>query len=165
VDVNYWIAGSGPDRKNVEATIRKLGLGDQVKMMGSLDEQQVLELLQASDVFLLPSVGAGEASPVAVMEAMACGLPVISSIIGGTPDMITNDIDGILVQQRDEAALAAAIQRLYNSQDLRTRLGEAARRRAVEMFDCRRTARLLLNAILSSTEQHTGAALSPALQH
>ncbi len=149
--VHYSIAGSGPNQSNVERAIREFSLGANVKMVGSLSEERILGLLQDCHAFVLPSVGAGEASPVAVMEAMACGVPVISSIIGGTPEMITDGVDGILVQQGDEAAIAAGIQRLYEDEELRSRLGEAARRRAVEMFDCHSTAKRLLNTILTSS--------------
>jgi colanic acid/amylovoran biosynthesis glycosyltransferase len=152
-NVTYSVVGAGPHQRRIEAAVRKLGLDNQVRMLGSVDEEGVCELLRASDVFILPSFGLGEAFPVAVMEAMSCGLPVISSIIGGTPDMITDGVDGILIPQQDESALAEAIQRLDGSEELRTRLGAAARRRALEMFDYRSRARQFLEVILSSTEQ------------
>src|SRR5262249_41214997 len=66
--VTYWIAGTGPDRGLIEDVTRQLGIGDHVRLLDGVDEQGVLELLRASDVFILPSYGAGEASPVAVME-------------------------------------------------------------------------------------------------
>ncbi len=153
-NVSYSIVGAGPDQRRIETAIGELGLGDRVRMLGSLDEQEIRELLRASDVFILPSFGLGEAFPVAVMEAMSSGLPVISSIIGGTPDMITNGVDGILVPQKDDSALAQAIRRLDENEELRTRLGSAARRRAVEMFDYRSRAQQFLEVILNCTEQN-----------
>jgi glycosyltransferase involved in cell wall biosynthesis len=88
-----------------------------------------------------------EAAPVSVMEAMACGLPVIASIIGGTPDMITDGVDGLLIKQADEQGLADALMLQAKDPELRRRLGQAARERAVRAFDTRQTARRLLEAI------------------
>jgi len=91
---------------------------------------------------------------------MSCGLPVISSIIGGTPDMITHGRDGLLVQQRDESGLSRAIEELTRDIEARQRLGDAARQRTLRYFDYRRTSRLLLDAI----EQHCRhGASTPAL--
>src|SRR5262249_48333734 len=104
-DLRYTIAGEGPHRGEIEADAKRLGLDGRVDMAGTLGEEAVRDLLQRADAFVLPSVGLGEAAPVSVMEAMACGLPVVSSVIGGTPDMITSGEDGILVRQGDEQGL------------------------------------------------------------
>ena len=146
-DVHYTIAGEGPQRNAIEREIARLQLGERVQLVGTLSEEEVLQLLQSSDVFVLPSVGKGEAAPVSVMEAMSCGLPVVCSIIGGTPDMITDRIDGILVEKGDEEGLADALIRLATNPDDRRRLGDAARRRAVSTFDVRVTASRLLDAM------------------
>src|SRR5262249_48982211 len=146
-DVRYTIAGEGPYRAEIEAEIQRLGLGAQVRLTGTMGESAVLELLQEADAFVLPSVGLGEAAPGSVMEAMACGLPVICSIIGGTPDMIRNGVDGLLIKQADEAGLADAMVLLAENVEERRRLGQAARERAVRSFDSRVTARRLLETI------------------
>src|SRR5262245_33745132 len=117
-------------------------------MAGTLGEEAVRDLLQRADAFVLPSVGLGEAAPVSVMEAMACGLPVVASVIGGTPDMITSGEDGVLVPQGDEKALADALVRLSRGPEERRRLGRAARARAERSFDSQQTTRRLLEAIL-----------------
>ena len=146
-DIRYTIAGEGPHRPVIEATIKQLNLSDRVEMTGTMSETAVRALLQRADAFILPSFGLGEAAPVSVMEAMACGLPVICSIIGGTPDMMTSGVDGLLVPQKDEQALADAMILLAKDPEERRRLGEAARDRAVRAFDTRQTARRLLEAI------------------
>jgi glycosyltransferase involved in cell wall biosynthesis len=146
-DVRYTIAGEGPYRAEIEAEIQRLGLDKQVRLTGTMGESAVLELLQEADAFVLSSVGLGEAAPVSVMEAMACGLPVLCSIIGGTPDMIRNGVDGLLIKQADEAGLADAMVLLAENVEERRRLGQAARERAVQFFDSRVTARRLLEAI------------------
>jgi glycosyltransferase involved in cell wall biosynthesis len=156
-DVRFTIAGEGPARKDIEADIERLGLGDRVVLTGTLSEEEVKKLLIDSDVFILPSIGLGEASPVAVKEAMACGLPVICSIIGGTPDLITSGVDGILVKQGDEPAIAAALVHLATDIDARRRIGVAARERAVREFDTSQTARALLDCIMkSASDEKTG---------
>jgi glycosyltransferase involved in cell wall biosynthesis len=157
-DVRYTIAGEGPFRQTIEEEIRRLGLQDRVELTGTIAEGAVVGLLQQADAFVLPSVGLGEAAPVSVMEAMACGLPVIVSIIGGTPDMIADGVDGLLVEQGDERALAEALIRLAGDPEERTRLGMRARRRAVRDFDSRQTARGLLEAIRRSLGGTEGTA-------
>jgi glycosyltransferase involved in cell wall biosynthesis len=110
----------------------------------------VLKRLKESDVFVLPSFGLGEAAPVSVMEAMACGLPVVCSIIGGTPDMITNGKDGILVEQKDVDGLYSAFKMLLEDVEKRRKLGKEARLRALEAFDYRINAGKLLERIKES---------------
>jgi colanic acid/amylovoran biosynthesis glycosyltransferase len=152
VNVVYTIAGSGPHLKEVELAITEAGLIDQVHLVGSLGELEVRDLLNTADAFVLSSVGVGEASPVAVMEAMAAGVPVISSIIGGTPDMINNEIDGLLVAQEDVNGIANAIRRLHDDSAFGKKLGSAARDRAVKQFDYHATSQKLLNAISASAK-------------
>lgn len=135
-DLHYVIAGDGPYRPEIEAEIARLGLNGRVEMTGSVGEERVLDLLRGAHVFALTSFGLGEAAPVAVMEAMACGLAVICSRIGGTGDMIADGTDGLLVPQQDEAAIAAALRRLADP-DERARIGATARARAVRQFDYR----------------------------
>ncbi|MBL8800230.1 MAG: glycosyltransferase family 4 protein, partial [Planctomycetia bacterium] len=146
-DIRYTIVGEGEFRPQIEESIRTLGLGDRVTLTGTQSEDAILELLQAVDAFILPSVGLGEAAPVSVMEAMACGLPVICSIIGGTPDMIASGVNGILTPQEDEKAIEEALVLLCQNVEERRRLGQAARQRAVEAFDARQTAGKLLAAM------------------
>jgi glycosyltransferase involved in cell wall biosynthesis len=149
-DIRYTIAGEGPFRQEIEDEIRRLGLEEHVQLTGTLSEGEILQLLQEADAFVLPSIGLGEAAPVSVMEAMACGLPVICSRIGGTPDMIADGVDGFLIEQGDERALAEALLRLANDPDERARLGRNACARAARDFDTRQTACALLEAIRRS---------------
>jgi colanic acid/amylovoran biosynthesis glycosyltransferase len=162
-DLQYTIAGDGPDRKSIEEKIRELGLGGRVTLVGSIGEHQVLDLLQSTDVFVLSSVGVGEAAPVAVMEAMSCGVPVVCSIIGGTADMITDGVDGFLVAQRDEVALARALQCLATGLDLRRRISAAARARAQREFDYRRLALRLLDEFRLHQPEPKLAAATPSM--
>ncbi len=148
--IHYRIAGDGPERQAIQAEIARLGLQDQVEMLGPLDEGAILDLLRKADALALTSTGKGEAAPVTVMEAMACGLPVICSIIGGTPDMIADGKDGFLVEQEDVAAIADAVARLVREPGLRQRVGAAARLSALSKFSHRANARKLLDQIAAA---------------
>jgi len=145
--LHYRIVGDGPEREAIEAEIARLALRDQVQMLGALDEAKVLELLGHVDALALTSVGKGEAAPVAVMEAMSCGLPVICSRIGGTPDMIEDGINGFLIEQGDVVEIADRLKQLITDAGLTTRMGQAARVTAVTHFDRRANARKLLDRI------------------
>lgn len=148
--IRYRIAGDGPAEADIRAEIETLCLGDRVEMLGALSEDRVLALLQGADALALTSIGQGEAAPVAVMEAMACGLPVISSIIGGTPDMIEDGVDGLLVPQQDVTAIAGALEHLVSDPDAAARIGAAARETALEKFGYRANAAKLLAQIRAS---------------
>jgi colanic acid/amylovoran biosynthesis glycosyltransferase len=152
VDVRYTIAGEGEQRATIEAQIRSLRLEDRVQLVGTLAEGDVFQLLSRADAFVLPSIGAGEAWPVSLMEAMGAGLPVISSIIGATPEMIVSGEDGILVEQGDESALADAISLMARDVVVRRRLGERARVTAEKRFDVQSTAGRLSAAIRAARE-------------
>ena len=149
LDITYLVAGEGPDRGRLEALIKELGLEENVRLLGTTGESEVINLLQRSDAFILPSVGLGEAAPVSVMEAMACGLPVICSRIGGTPDMISDGIDGFLTPQKDVEAILSAVEHLTNDLELRARIGKAARARAEREFDHHAMAAQLLQHIIA----------------
>ena len=84
-----------------------------------LSESQVISLNQQADAFMLSSIGVGEAFPSVIIEAMACGVPIISSRIGATAEMITDEVEGFLLEQKDVAGLTAAIIRLANNPDER----------------------------------------------
>lgn len=150
IDIHYRMAGAGPERDNIEAEIARLDLGGQTELLGAIGEDEVLRLLQSADVLALTSVMKGEAAPVAVMEAMACGLPAICSIIGGTPDMIKDGTDGFLVAQEDVGAIARATRSIARDPALRARMGQAARDTALKLFDHRVNARALYNEIAQS---------------
>jgi glycosyltransferase involved in cell wall biosynthesis len=145
LDIKYTIAGDGPSRDDIVSKIEELGLGSHVTLAGTLSETEVFDLLSRADASVLPSTGLGEAWPVSVMEAMGAGLPVIASIIGATPEMITPGQDGYLIRQHDERALFETISLLARDVGARREVGAAARRTARERFDVSITARALLN--------------------
>jgi glycosyltransferase involved in cell wall biosynthesis len=146
-NIRYRIAGDGPARAEIEKEVSALGLGDRVTFLGSVSEDQVIKFLQESDAGALTSFGMGEAAPVSVMEAMACGVPCIVSVIGGTPDMIDDGIDGLLVPQKDDAGIAEALRKLMTDQALLEQMSRAARHTAMIKFDHRKNALKLYAAI------------------
>jgi len=102
-------------------------------LLGSLPQTEVRDQLGRADVFVLPSHWEGQ--PIAILEAMASGLPILSTTVGAIPDVVRNGVDGLLVDPHDPAALADGIRRLALDADLRRTLGASARERAEESFD------------------------------
>jgi glycosyltransferase involved in cell wall biosynthesis len=125
------IVGDGPDRPRLEQEIAALGLGGRVRLAG--ERHDVAELLAGADVFVLPS--ASEGMPVSVLEAMAAGLPVVASRVGGLAEQVVDGETGVLVSPGDADELAGALARLLRDPELRRRLGEAGRVRAEQAFD------------------------------
>ena len=125
------LVGDGPEREAVEAEAHSLGLD--VELAGSRCD--VAELLARADVFVLSS--RSEGAPISILEAMAAGLPVVASDVGGVPELVVDGVTGLLVPPGDPAALAAALERLLADAALRRRLGAAGRERAEERFDVR----------------------------
>jgi glycosyltransferase involved in cell wall biosynthesis len=129
--LRMWIVGDGSERLAAESQAAQLGLGqDRVRFLGRRSD--IDRLLNAADFFVLPSDIEG--LPLSILEAMAHGLPVIASNVGGIPEIIQHDINGLLFPAGDDAALSAAIRRLATDPALRRRLGNAARERANVTF-------------------------------
>ena len=157
VDVRYSIGGAGSDRGAIEADVARLKLGDRVTFVGPLSETGVSALLKTADVALLTSVGLGEASPVAVMEAMSSGVPAICSRIGGTTDMIDSGVDGILVDQESVGQIADAMIMLARDRATLARLSLGARKRAERDFDAVVLARnFVANIVSTRAPRETG---------
>jgi rhamnosyl/mannosyltransferase len=133
-DVTLTIAGTGPLRADLEAQAARLRLGDQVSFAGRVTDSQLVELYRSHDVFVMPSVSRAEAFGLAMAEAMASGLPAVSTRLGTGTDWVNIDgKTGVVVAPDDPRALSGAINQLKDT-DLRTRLGRAARARAQGTF-------------------------------
>ena len=120
----------------------KLGLQHCVSFKGALPFNEILPKYQRSHIFVLPSVITSEGDrdiiPNVLLEAMAMKLPVISTPITGIPEIVEDGVSGLLVPSRDEGALAEAMIRLLEDQELRSQLGENGRIRVEERFDIRK---------------------------
>src|SRR5438093_6731950 len=140
--------GDGPDRRDLMRQAARAGIEDRVRFLGQLTQQEVREALREADVVAAPSVptrdGRREGIPVALMEAMASGLPVVASRISGIPELVGEDETGFLVGPRDVEALAGALERLARDEGLRRRLGAAGRAKVEREFDLRQNAATLM---------------------
>jgi glycosyltransferase involved in cell wall biosynthesis len=130
------LVGEGPDRSSLEQAAQTAGIGQCVNFAGAVNQDGILKLYRAADIFALASFAEG--IPVVLMEAMAMELPCISTFVAGIPELIVNERDGLLVMPSDIGALTEALQRLLVDPELRLRLGAAGRRRVVEKYDLNR---------------------------
>jgi colanic acid/amylovoran biosynthesis glycosyltransferase len=141
------LVGDGELRPAIEARIARLGLQDVVVLLGRQPRERVSELLAEADVLVLPSVttesGKQEGIPVALMEALACEVPVVATAISGIPELVIDGATGLLVPQRDAAALAGALARLCDNPEFGRRLAANGRALVLQEFDLiENTARL-----------------------
>ena len=147
VDLRCVLVGDGEDRAALEARVAELGIGHAVSLAGALPRDEVLRIVADADVVVAPSVptaqGKREGIPVVLMEAMACGLPVVASDLSGIPELVTDGADGVLVPPGDATALADALVLLAADAGLRERLGSEGRRTVVERFNVDRSAEQL----------------------
>jgi glycosyltransferase involved in cell wall biosynthesis len=131
------IVGGGRREDEVGALAASLGLADAVHFLGQ--RQDVPDLLHAMDIFVLPSYSEGVS--LALLEAMAAGLPVIASRVGGLPEVVEDEVTGLLIPPRDAAALARALTRLLGDPAWAKALGDRARRHVRENFSLERLGR------------------------
>lgn len=125
------IVGDGPERERVEDELARRSLEGRVRLLGERDD--VPRLLAEADVFLLAS--RSEGLPLSVIEAMAAGLPIVASDVGGLKELVRDGETGVLVPPGDPVALAEALRPLLANRELRRRLGRAGRARAKALFD------------------------------
>jgi colanic acid/amylovoran biosynthesis glycosyltransferase len=147
------IFGEGPLENQLRGQIEELGLKELVQLPGPKPQHELRERFAAANVFVLPSVPEAEGGmdnlPTVIMEAMATGLPVISTGIGGIPEMVVDNETGVLVEPHDEVALAGAIEKVTNDRSLGQRLGRAGYERAQRLFSIEKNVRELYALICS----------------
>ena len=153
-EISLRFVGGGPDQENLKREVVSRGLGHRVHFEGPVNQDRIRDFYRRADVFVLPSFAEG--IPVALMEAMAMEIPCVSTFVAGIPELIRNDIDGILVAPSDKHALAIAIRSLLVDPALRHRLGRSGRRRVIEKYNLERNvahlAAILVDRIEGSTE-------------
>ena len=139
--VSLRLVGDGPDRASLEAQVERLGLRDRVAFEGAVNQDRIRALYAQADAFVLASFAEG--IPVVLMEAMAMEIPCVTTFITGIPELIRDQVDGLLVAPSGVEELAGAIGRLMDDAELRQRLGAQGRLRVMERYDLdRNTARL-----------------------
>lgn len=129
-----WIVGSGPERARLEAKIADLGLGAVVRVLG--ERRDVAAVMKAADCYVQPSIYEGMSNT--IVEAMACGIPVVASDVGGNPDVVGRDGAAMLFAAKDVSFLAKRLDDLRSDVDLRRRIGQAGKARALELYGLER---------------------------
>lgn len=168
-DTELWLAGEGPLRKQLEAQAIRLGLQDRVRFLGRLRHEALLRVYEEHqvDAVILPSIDLGgglhEGIPVALMEAMAYGLPVVSTATGGIPELLDGGA-GLLVPPKDSGALASAITRLRTDPQLRHQLAEYGRRRVENEFAVEKVVARLAAHFSNASVRYSKAAATRALR-
>jgi L-malate glycosyltransferase len=142
------VVGDGPRRRELEQLVADWGLAGRIEFLGH--QTDVASALAAADIFALAS--RSEASPNALIEAMAAGLPAVATAAGGVPEILADGETGLLVPVDDASALARALLRLMDEPSLADRMGEAARRRAVDRYSFDRMTQAFERLYLSRLE-------------
>lgn len=141
--LQYTIIGDGPMMGPLQAQVRQAGVADAVQLVGAQAHDVVAKILDQAHLFLLPSVTAADGNeegiPNALKEAMAMGLPVVSTTHAGIPELVDDGVNGYLAPPRQPAALIACLQRLIESPGDWPRLGRAGRARVEADFEMDRT--------------------------
>lgn len=130
IKAKFLLVGDGPDRGECEALARELGIWQQTRFLGK--QAELASILSISDVFLIPS--GNESFGLSALEAMACGVPVISSDVGGLPEVNVDGKTGYIVKMGDVAELAKKILELLTDSELHLRMSKAALAHAVGNF-------------------------------
>ena len=152
IDLECTIGGSGPLEAPLRDQVQRLGLADRVTITGRpIKQEELPRFMHTGDVFCLPCVWAADGDvdglPQMLMEAMACGVPVVSTSLVGIPDLVIDEQTGLLVEPNDAVALAAALARLAEDEELRRRLAQAGRQAIIDQFDIRQCLAPLLEGV------------------
>jgi glycosyltransferase involved in cell wall biosynthesis len=128
--IHCLLVGEGPERPRLEEAIKGWGLEERVLLLGL--RRDIPEVLRALDIFVSPAVE--EAFGINILEAMLMGLPVVATAVGGVPELVLDEVTGLLVPSLNPLALSAATERLLKDQPLAERMGSAGRQRARDLF-------------------------------
>jgi len=131
-DVQFLIVGGGPAEEEFRQLAQQLGAASAIVFAG--ERRDIADLLALMDVFVLSSLA--ESLPNAVLEAMACALPVVATNVGGVPEIVTEAETGFLVEPKDHHALADRILKILGNPDLAAGMGAVARKKVLEEFSC-----------------------------
>jgi glycosyltransferase involved in cell wall biosynthesis len=125
-DYELMLVGEGPDEPGLRRLAADTGVAERVRFLGTVDHSQLPACYSAADITLLPSEREG--MPNAVLESLACGTPVIATRVGGVPEVMTDAVTGMLLDERSARALAVAVRRLHAAPGERGRIREYAQR-------------------------------------
>jgi colanic acid/amylovoran biosynthesis glycosyltransferase len=138
-DVEYKIAGDGPLRDRLQLLIAKLNAGEEIELLGWRSQDQIARLLERSDILLAPSLtsskGDQEGIPGVIMEAFATGLPVVSTVHAGIPELVQDGVSGFLVAEKNVDALVEKLEILVRQPQLRYTMGRIGRKFVEEYYN------------------------------
>jgi glycosyltransferase involved in cell wall biosynthesis len=158
------IVGFGPLASRLQGQIATLGLEGDVTLVGKLTQDEVIEQYHRADVFVLPCLvtedGDRDGIPNVLLEAMATGLPVVSTAISGITELVQSGTNGLLVPEKDAAAIAQALTLLAQAPSLRQELGRAGRRTVHQNFTLEHNVGQVKNWLLSVFRHPTQLSLS-----
>jgi glycosyltransferase involved in cell wall biosynthesis len=157
------LAGDGPCRKELERLARSLALADQIDFPGFVPYDGIMDLFRSTDIFIMPSVvvrrgsraGDRDGIPTVIMEALSHRVPVIATAVSGIPELIEDGVTGLLVQERDSAALARAIVRFTSDRAGAVEMAERGRARVRERFDPEKNYGKVMDLYLHHFPRHT----------
>lgn len=148
IDFHCYLVGDGELQSEVQEEIKRLDLDHQVELLGFQTHDKVIDLLGQVDVLVLPSLSEG--IPVAVMEGMASGLPIVATAVTGVPELVEHGVTGLLVPSKDSLALAEALVTLCHSPELRLQMGKAGRKKVLNEFNLQNSAKELYEVFTAS---------------
>ena len=140
----FIVIGEGPSRKLIEKRVRELRIDDNIRLTGFVPEKLLPLYYNAADYFVIPS-SSGEGLPLVLLEAMACGLPVIATTVGGIPEIIKDMKNGVLVPPRNPKTLAETISKFLSNKEMGLAIGEEARKTVEDKFTWEENIRRLQN--------------------
>ncbi len=138
-NIEYKIVGDGLLKGDIASLINELNISDNVQLIGWRRQEEIVELLKETDILLAPSVtaqdGDQEGTPTVLMEALAQGIPVISTYHSGIPELVTDGVSGFLVPERDTNTLAERLMYLIEHQEIWSEMGKAGRKYVEKNYD------------------------------
>lgn len=150
------IVGDGPERENLEALSRIMGIEKRVIFAGLVKNEEMPSYYNITDVMAFPSYGEG--LPNAVVEAVSCGKPVVATNVGGIPEVIITDVNGFLIPVGDIRMLSLNLVRILTDSALRKKMGQMSRKIAEAHFNARKNAENLNDLFRRVVEEHIGKA-------
>ena len=166
IDFRAFLIGGGELKPRLKAMVSRLGLKEKVTLLGKMPQEQLLAYYHRAHLMALAcqveADGDRDGIPNVLVEAMAMGIPVVSTRVSGIPELIQEGQNGMLVEQRDPIALADALQKLIEQPELATALARAARRTVEQHFNARRNIRKII-ALLKGGSQKPVVPVAPEL--
>lgn len=155
IDFSLTIVGKGPLKEGLSSSIKDAGLSDRVSFRAELDDDELDGLLREASLFVLPCIKTDDddldGTPMALMEAMASGLPVVSTDVSGIPEVVEDGVTGILVPQKKPSEFAAAMKKILEDSSMAKVMGAAGRKKIFSEFDAKDSASRLVSVWESIT--------------